>query len=243
MKAGAWMVAIVLSGCGGAAVGALGAPDTGAVDVAPEATVDANCRIYWRAAQPLRSFDACAVPGHVTMLAGAALGSARVALPFPFRFYQRTFTEAFVGATGTLSFSPLTELYSGGVTRLPNAGLPDTIFGFWEVLVQRTGVCMATFEGVSERSFGVEWNDAFFRDEPMPHSHLSFEVVLHAGTGIVDIFFLEMEGDFRAQGATATVGLQRDTGTLFDEVNALTAGNIHSGSGWRWTPDACWSGP
>jgi hypothetical protein len=197
---------------------------------------DANS--YRRAASPLAYVDACALPGHVRLLADADDAGAAVPLPFPFVFYGVPRSTAWVGSNGTLSFSADAQPWRYVNGPLPAVDMPDSVFAFWDDLALRDpGVCVAALNTAPSRQLVFTWRDAHFVGPDVPDTRLNFSLVLTETSHTLDLLYGTMTGDGdRATGSSATVGLQRDRGSLSDLVGFDTAGTVTPNTGLRWTP-------
>ncbi len=193
---------------------------------------------YRRNPSPLSWIDACNTPGHSRHLAFVDDGMAAVGLPFPFSFYGIVRSDAWVASNGTLSFSPDAQLWQQINRQLPAADLPDTIFAFWDDLVPRThGICVATLGAAPTRQLVAQWHDAAFYGQTSSTDTLNFEVVLAETSNTIDILYGAMTADGgRSTGSSATIGIQRDHGSLFDQVGYNTELTVGSNQSIRWTP-------
>jgi hypothetical protein len=171
------------------------------------------------------------------VLAGADDGTAPVALPFTFSFWGVPYRGVTVSSNGMVQFSRPSVQWSNAT--LPEPGVPDTVFAFWDDLVLRGGVCVAVVGAASDRRAVLQWNDAAFYPAPDAATHLTFEAVLSEARQTVDVLYRTMQGtDDRATGASATVGVQEGGGARFDLVAFNTPGAVTAGTGLRWTPSA-----
>ena len=190
---------------------------------------------YTRGSSPLSWVDACSQPGAMTVLAGSDDGTSIVALPFLFNFYGSPFASVGVASNGMLSFTSPTYVPTN--TTLPTATVANTIFSFWDDLQQRNGICIAVTGSAPSRRYIVEENDAYFYGSATPTTeHLSFETVLSETTNTIDVLYQQMDGGTRANGDSATVGIQQGTGPTVDLVGFNAAGTTPAGRTIRWTP-------
>jgi hypothetical protein len=142
------------------------------------------------------------------LFGGADDSTARVALPFAFSFYGRTYDSVSVCTNGFLSFV-------GRDSSLVNTDLPSDAEGvpralvapFWTDLdlrsVRGAGRVFAYNDG---SRFVIEWKDAVHFSGAGPYS---FQVLLWP-SGTIEYQYLEL-GVLRNQ---ATVGLQNESGTV-----------------------------
>src|SRR6266545_1999027 len=92
--------------------------------------------------------------------------TARVTLPFGFRFYGQTFTSAFVSTNGLVSFPAASTAF--GNTSIPSTAAPNgAVYAYWDDLFvdSSASVRTATVGAAPNRQFVIEWrNVRFFND-------------------------------------------------------------------------------
>ncbi len=147
-------------------------------------------------------------------------GSVELPLGFGFDFYGVDYTSVFVGANGSLGFS--SPASPAGNVCLPDSGLGDAIFAWWDDLDPGQGDVWARTRGVApNRSFAVHWqapHDNGFTD-------VDVRAVLHEATGDIEICYVSTAaGPGLANGFSATAGIQHST-TSFLEFSC-NAGNL-----------------
>jgi hypothetical protein len=218
---------------------ASGAPQCVAAANRPAGTVCGvnNNGNYRRDASPFGWFDACNAPGHTIVLAGAADAATTVALPFPFRFYGTARTDVMIAANGYMAFPAAPINWVNGA--LPETSFGDAILPFWDDLVMREGVCVATYGASPDRLFVAQWSNADLEDRGGTGNigaQLNFEVVLEEASQSVSVIYGDMHGDARATGSGATVGIQSADNVRRDQVGFNTAGVVASGGSYRWSP-------
>ncbi len=196
-----------------------------------------NSGNYRRDASAFGWFDACTAPGHTTILAGSADGAETVALPFPFRFYGTQRTDVMISANGYLAFPSAPVNWIN--TALPQTTFGDAILPFWDDLVMRDGVCLATYGSTPDRLFVAQWANADLEDRGgsgNAGAQLNFEVVLEEASQSLSVIYGSMVGDARATGSGATIGIQSADNVRFDQVGFNTSGVVAAGTSFRWTP-------
>ncbi len=218
---------------------ASGSPQCVAAANRPAGTVCgvANSGNYTRDASAFGWFDACNAPGHTTVLALSADGSEYVTLPFPFRFYGTERNDATISANGYMAFP-------SAPVNWVNGALPESTFGaavvpFWDDLVMREGVCLATYGASPDRLFVAQWSNADFQDRGgsgNAGARLNFEIVLEEASQAVSVIYGDMFGDGRATGSGATIGIQSGDSTRFNQVSVNAAGTVAPGTSFRWSP-------
>jgi subtilisin family serine protease len=138
--------------------------------------------------------------------------TAEVALPFPFIFYGREYTRAFVSTNGLVSFREPASQYLS--TPIPSSGAPNAaIYVLWDdLVVDATASVRVLAQGTApHRRFVIEWRDVAFTQDLA--QRVSFEVILHED-GNVLMQYRGLEGGGLEQGSAATVGLENETGTV-----------------------------
>ncbi|MEI7993044.1 MAG: putative metal-binding motif-containing protein, partial [Actinomycetota bacterium] len=191
---------------------------------------------YTRTRPTLPFLDACAAPGHLTHLVGSDDGTTTDSLPFAFQYYGMPYSTVGLSSNGMVSFSTASYIWTN--SDLPYSGIPNTIFAFWDDVYQRTGMCTATFGTAPNRQYVVEWNDTYYYgSSPSADEHVTFEVILSETTNTIDAVFRTMSGQGdRSTGNSATIGIQRDTGSSYDRVSYNSPGVVGAGQAIRWTP-------
>ncbi len=137
--------------------------------------------------------------------------SAAVTLPFPFTLYGRTYDTAHVSTSGFLNF--LAPNGNPSHVHIPDPNPPNAaIYPFWEALVVdgQASVRTELVGTAPTRQFVIEWRNLTFSGDA---SRVTFEVVLFE-TGRVLMQYKTMAGTPRAQGASATVGIEDHDGKV-----------------------------
>ena len=150
-----------------------------------------------------------------------------LALPFAYTLYDLQFSSLQVGSNGTIGFA-------ANVNAPFNACVPSAAFNFgivpyWDDLVTAgtcgTGPCgiFTSISGaVPNRIFNIEWRTRR-AGGAIP---LDFEVRLYEGSGRFDLIYQRID-----PAATESIGVQRDTGSLFTSVLCrLQNGNTGDGT-------------
>ncbi|MBL8603385.1 MAG: hypothetical protein JNK72_15780 [Myxococcales bacterium] len=219
---------------------ATGAPVCVVGNYAPTGTVcRGNSAAYTRSVSPLSWVNVCNQPGSSRLLPNVDDGATSVTLPFAFNWYGAPYSLINVSTNGMISFSSSAYLWQYVNTAIPYGNIPDTIFAFWDDLYPRTnGICAVVLGTAPNRQFVAQWDNNFFYYNNTPSTSINFEVFLTETSNTIDVRYGTMtgEGD-RATGASATIGIQRDSGSSFDQVGYNTAGVVSSNSGIRWTPN------
>ena len=164
-------------------------------------------------------------------------GTTVINLPFSVQFYDQSFTTAIVGSNGTLGFVANGNAFTNAC--LPAAAENMAILPHWDDLQTNTGLTGCStwangcgiFTSVSgtapNRIFNIEWHAVFFANNA---TTADFEIRLHESTNQIDLIYGDVFGD----GTSATVGVQRDTGSAFTQFEC-NSGGITSGLGVTFT--------
>ncbi len=133
-----------------------------------------------------------------------------VTLPFSFTLYGQTYTTAFVGSDGFVSFLDPQQFPLDNAPVLPDPATPNAaIYPYWDDLIVDAVASVRTevVGNGANRRFVIEWrNVTTFID---PSTRLSFEVVLFKNGNILTQYLAPS-----AQGANAPIGLENETGTV-----------------------------
>jgi hypothetical protein len=135
-------------------------------------------------------------------------------LGFNFTFYGSTGAGVGISSNGFLGFSGSMDDFSNDC--IPNAGTPNNaMFVFWDDLICNcpgADLFYQTFGDAPNRYCVIEWaNNKFFNDCNSPS--LTFEAILYEGSNSILFQYLNMTGSTRAQGDSATVGIENAAGT------------------------------
>jgi N-acetylneuraminic acid mutarotase len=140
-----------------------------------------------------------------------------ISLPFPYTFYDQTFTTANVSPKGTLQF--VSSLGGGSNVCLPTDTLSYAIVPFWDDFsanpVPLIGVYTELIGTAPNRTFIVQWR----MSNPSGPSSPDWELLLYEGQPRFDVVY----GSVPGRGASATIGAQESTG----------------GGGNRWVQWSC----
>lgn len=138
--------------------------------------------------------------------------SAAVELPFEFPLYGEDYSEANVSTNGFVSFLDASSEYSN--TQIPDTAPPNAaLYPFWDDLNVDTDAAVYTkaTEVDGQDAFIIEWRHVklgFGSD-----ARVSFSATLLADGG-VKYGYADVEDSDDAAGASATVGLENEAGTV-----------------------------
>jgi glycosidase/PKD repeat protein len=151
-------------------------------------------------------------------------GTTTISLPFSYTFYGRAFNTVTLSSNGNLQFLSTDNNYANSC--LPYNGFNYAIIPCWQDLYTGGGSGQGIFTSISgsapNRIFNIEW-----RANPCCSSGaptLDFEIRLYENQVRFDIIY----GAINGNGATATVGIQKDTGSVFSQFECAT-GELTSG--------------
>jgi hypothetical protein len=148
-----------------------------------------------------------------------------VRLPFPSTLYDQRFSVAIVGSNGTLGFVANANPATNGCVATAAANF--AIFPYWDDLTTSTLSCSpcGIFTSISgsspSRIFNIEW-----RAMRIGGSFVNFEVRLYEGSSRFDLVYGRVD-----PGASESIGVQRDTGSLYTRVLCLPGGAPEQPSG------------
>jgi subtilisin family serine protease len=138
--------------------------------------------------------------------------AAAVALPFPFTLYGQSYSTAYVSTNGFVNFLAANTTYSN--TGIPNTSTPNAaIYALWDDLyVDGTATIRTELVGTApERKFVIEWRTVRFYNTSTPV--VRFEMVLFEN-GQVLLQYGTVGSDARAQGNSATIGIEDSAGSV-----------------------------
>jgi hypothetical protein len=145
-------------------------------------------------------------------------------LPFGVRLYDRTFSRVQIGSNGTLGLvsngNPATN------TCLPSAAFNMAVLPFWDDLSTAgtgNGIFISVSGSSPRRILNIEWRAV----RAGGTQRVNFEVRLHEGDSNFSLVYGRLDGG----DSGATIGVQRDTGSLFTQLicNAAGAGPVGGG--------------
>jgi hypothetical protein len=161
--------------------------------------------------------------------------TTNITLPFSYQFYGTTFTSANVSSNGNIQFVSNNNAFNNAC--LPTAAFNMAILAHWDDL-RTDGVGGGIFTSISgsapNRIFNIEFRTIYFGTTLVAN----FEARLYEGQSRLDLIYGQMDQG----GSSATVGVQRDTGSAFTQFECNTAGSLTSGLQLTFTLPPCASG-
>ena len=154
-----------------------------------------------------------------------------VALPFPFSFYGTPFTTVNASSNGNLQFSSTAADFAN--VCLPFATFNNAILPHWDDLLLTgtgQGIYTSTSGTAPNRIFNIEWRGGYFSGG----GTVDLEVRLYETTNQIDFIY----GTVTQTGTSATVGIQKDTGSVFNQFECETGG-VTSGLKITYVPNTC----
>ena len=149
-----------------------------------------------------------------------------VPIGFDFSFYGTPWSQLYVGSNGVLAFGTAVTSYSN--TPLPVADANNRMIApFWDDLNPSIGGMVYTLlDGVApNRRFTAAWVDMpFYGGVGM----VNIQATLYEGTNTIVYQYRDVVADSRANGLSATIGTEDDTGaegTQFSYDQAAVLGN------------------
>jgi subtilisin family serine protease len=138
--------------------------------------------------------------------------TTQVSMPFPFPFYGKLYSTAYLSINGNINFLSRNGAYS-------NSGLPSTftpnaaIYANWDDLYvdSQSSVRIDTLGSSPDRRFVIEWRNI----RPLSDStrRYDFEIVLYEN-GRILMQYRNIDNDAREQGNSVTVGIENEAGTV-----------------------------
>jgi|GEM_PF-372783 len=141
-------------------------------------------------------------------------------LPFGYTFYGQTFSNVTLSSNGNLQFGSSSTAYANAC--LPQSGVNNAIFAFWEDLrtdCANNGIYTSTSGVAPNRIFNIEWRASYY-NASCAGATVNFEVRLYEGQTRFDILY----GNLNGNGSSATVGVQKDTGSSSTTFECNTGG-------------------
>ena len=178
--------------------------------------------------------DACALPGHATVLTDTDGGTHRAMLPFGFRYWG---VPVAMGATvlvtpdGYITFDADGPTPANGIipNRLDNV---DAVIAIqWRDLRTRgPGVCLGVTGEEGSRRWVIQWSDARYFTSAL--GHLNFEIVLNEGSHAIDFVYAS-----QTLPEPATVALESWDGTRSSVPFDIPQPIVFSNTRARFTPE------
>ncbi len=194
------------------------APVTGAQPpvMSPNVCATSNYLVY-------TSTGASLVPGTVDIGNHCDDCVTSIALPFNYTLYGTSFSSVGASSNGNLQFSSTNTQYNN--TCLPYSLFNYSILPHWDDLIDSSttgcnaGPCgiFTSISGVApNRIFNIEWRSLDFASGS---AYVNFEVRLYEGQSYFEFIY----GTVTGSGSSATVGVQKDTGSLFTQFSCNTS--------------------
>jgi hypothetical protein len=159
-----------------------------------------------------------------------------ITLPFPYSFYDQTFTSANVSPKGTVQF--VSSYGSGANVCLPTTSLDYSILSYWDNFSVSPLPVMGVFTNVigtaPNRTLVLEWRV----QNPTGPSSPDWELLLYEGEPRFDMIYRSAPG----RGISATIGAQEGTGTggeRWVQWSCNTANSIQGGDRLIFTRETC----
>lgn len=152
----------------------------------------------------------------------------QVSLGFPFSFYDNTYTSAYVGSNGFVTFGAGSSTYSN--TSIPNTSSPnDAIYGFWDDLYPSGGSNGNVYvQQVDATKFVAEWHQVLRYGSS---DYETFEIVLDSSDSSILTQYQSVSAT-----SSATVGVEDATGITATQYVYNTADVISDGLAIRFDP-------
>ncbi len=166
--------------------------------------------------------DACAAPGHETVLPNVDDGSILRPLPFAFRYWdvsRPAGAPVNISSNGWLGLDGVSNVALTGHIPIGAPSPRSVVALHWGDLVTRTqGVCVATVGDAPARRWVAEWADAFYCCGDNRDEHLTFEAIVEESTGAIELVYQTL-----TNGRPMTVGIENGDNT--DWVGVCNSGS------------------
>src|SRR6188508_787892 len=166
--------------------------------------------------------DSC-VPGETDIGNHGDDTVTTIALPFPYTFYDQTFTSINLGANGNAQFTTTDMTFTNQC--LPWTAHNYTIFPYWDDLYlvnSGFGIFTSVSGTAPNRIFNIEWRAQYFPGS----GTANFELRLYEGQSRFDIMY----GTATNGSTSSTAGVQRDTAPNFTQYFCNGAGGAATGA-------------
>ena len=178
--------------------------------------------------------DACANGTSV-----GKVSSSSQTMPFAFLFHDAGSTAVEFTKRGMITFGGASGTTSGENLVLPDSGAPGpAVYAFWDDIDfggANSTMCYQTIGSAPNRKYVIEWKDMDFVDAADGVASLTFEAILSEGTNNIDVVYDTMTGPTsRADGDSATVGVQNATGTV--STSEIDTPDFGSGNAYAFVP-------
>jgi hypothetical protein len=161
-----------------------------------------------------------------------------IPLPFTYYLYGQPFTSVIAGENGTLGFAA--NANSFGNFCLPRLSFDYAILPHWDDLITSAnisptlGIYTSVTGAAPERIFNIEWRACRYGISGCG-GFVNFEVRLYEGRAQFDVVY----GETANAGNSATVGVQRGTGTASTQFACNTAASVTPGLMLTFTQPPC----
>jgi hypothetical protein len=151
-------------------------------------------------------------------------------LGFTFPFYGVNNSSVLISSAGYLDLGPVYHVTSQNNVQLPTADQRDAVIApYWDDLSPTSGCVRTKMLGTSpNRYFIIEWNGVERTGDP--GSSVTFQAVLYE-SGKIEFRYGSLTGGTAPNGASATVGIENDSGTggvqySYNQSDAVTSGTV-----------------
>ncbi len=173
----------------------------------------------------IRSEGVAIVPGDTDIGSNCNFCVTEIQLPFSYTLYDQPFNSARVNSNGALEF--VSQVEDSGPSCLPYQRFSYTILPLWSFLIMENGNAFTSTTGAApNRIFNIEWR-AQFPDGTEAH----FEVRLYEGETRFEIIY----GNVADNGATATIGVQKNLGDSYTEYSCSGSAQVNLGTSLMFT--------
>ena len=154
-----------------------------------------------------------------------------ITLPFTFRLYNQPFSTVNASSNGNLQFNSAITDYINAC--LPYPTFDSAILPHWDDMLltgTNQGIYTSTSGTAPNRIFNIEWTGGYFSGG----GTADFEVRLYETTNQIDLVY----GVVTQTGTSATIGLQKDTGSVINQFSCNTS-TLSTGFRVTYVPTTC----
>lgn len=218
--------------------------DTGMVvvtDAPAEAAADTPISLSYTTSMISAACEDVGDAAEIPAVNGDDVASDRISLPFAFKLFGDAVNQYTMASNG---FLQLWASGSGGISKradnvaIPSADDPNGIVApFWDDLVPMFSQSRVGLRGSApNRRIVVSWGHWTIKGDT--GTRISFQAKLFETTNVIELHYCAMtpEGNARATGSSATIGLENLGGTKGIQQSFNTAGTAVTGKAFRYTP-------
>jgi plastocyanin len=145
-------------------------------------------------------------------------------MPFPFTFYDQSYSTLYVSPSGLIAFGSSAGLPKYINVSIPSTNLPNAcIYAAWDDLNPSAGgsVRIGTEGSAPNRQLVISWVDV--PHWSYPSTHYTMQIILSENTSDIIVNYLNVSSNqTTGAGASATVGVENQDGSLARQFSCNT---------------------